>query len=197
MFNGIVEATSLVKQKIERHDCQRLVIERPVFFTDCKRGDSLAVNGVCLTMTDLTPQTVSVTIVPETLRLTNLAILQVGALVNLERSLMLGERIHGHFVQGHINEQGIILALISQGNAWMMTVQVSQSFSKYLVRKGFVALDGMSLTIVECHITRFTVTLIPHTYDSTIAKTYCVGQYVNLEADIFGKYCERFLGVSA
>jgi riboflavin synthase len=197
MFSGIVETVGNVVSVQQLDDCQQLVIAPQLIFDDLHIGDSVAINGVCLTVTEFTPHAFSVTVVPETLRLTNLAQLQPGQLVNLERSLKYNARIGGHYVQGHVDAMGKIADITSDGQgALLVTIIVPKPLTKYVVNKGYIGLDGMSITVIEASEDYFTVTFIPHTAATTIVKNYQKGSAVNIEVDIIGKYFEKMLGSS-
>lgn len=192
MFNGIVEAIGTITTVTTDKDCVHIAITSTADFADLKIGDSLAVNGVCLTITAIHPQTWHVTLVPETLRLTNLSQLTVGTPVNLERSIKMGDRISGHFVQGHVDATGEIIDITLDGeDALLIKIRIPPELSPYLINKGYIAVDGMSLTIIAANTHWFTLTLIPHTKTVTIAKNYCVGSKVNLEVDMLSKYLEK------
>ena len=197
MFSGIVEALGKVIYIEDIEGCKQLTISYPTHFKDLLVGDSMSVNGVCLTITALTHQSFNVTVVPETLRQTNLGYLAVNDIVNLERALTLLRRIGGHYVQGHVDEVGEILEITpDQSKALLMTMSIPQHLSKYLVAKGYITLDGMSVTIIHAATTWFTTTLIPHTQVNTITNRYRVGSLVNIEVDIVSKYIEKLMGAS-
>ncbi len=193
MFSGIVEEVGRVKQVERRAGLTVLEVEARTVLEGTRVGDSLAVNGVCLTVTAFTPHSFTVELAPETLRRTNLGRLEVGAPVNLERSLAVGDRIGGHFVQGHVDDVGTVKDQWQDGESVMMAFTAPERVHRYIVPKGFIAVDGVSLTVVERLPDGFSVAFIPHTLAHTIAGTYRVGTVVNLEADILGKYVEQFL----
>ncbi|TAL60176.1 MAG: riboflavin synthase [Legionella sp.] len=194
MFSGIVETLGTIQLMNSNADAVVFHIQPQMTFADLHIGDSVAVNGVCLTITELLPQSFSVTAVPETLRLTNLGILQQGDQVNLERALLVGGRNGGHNVQGHVDSVGTIAAIEEDGKeAWLIKFTIPMALSKYIVKKGFITIDGMSITVIDAQADWFTVTLIPHTRDVTIANTYQVGTKVNIEVDIMGKYIEKLV----
>lgn len=194
MFSGIVECIGKILNIAEFDGCKQLTIAPAIAFSDLKIGDSIAVNGVCLTVTQFNETSFQVQIVPETLRLTNLGFLQAERLVNLERSITLQTRIGGHHVQGHVDGVGIISDIKNdQGSALLVTFSVPENIAHFIVKKGYVTIDGMSITIVDVGRDWFTVTLIPHTQDITIVKQYQLQQAVNIEVDILGKYIEKWL----
>jgi riboflavin synthase len=196
MFSGIVETIGLISSVIIDQQLRHFTIKPEQAFDDINIGDSIAVNGVCLTVTAFHADTFNVTAVPETLRLTNLGMLQTNDMVNLERALKLQDRVSGHYVQGHVDETGKIIEIKSDGNeALLVKFSHSPALGKYIVKKGYIAIDGMSLTVVDTAPTWFTVTLIPHTQIVTIIKQhYRENTLVNLEVDMMGKYIEKLLG---
>lgn len=195
MFNGIVETVGIIQTISSVDDCRQLTITPKQTFDDLVIGDSMSVNGVCLTMTDIIADSFVVSVVPETLRVTNFNSVQQGQFVNLERSLKLSSRIGGHFLQGHVDGVGEIIELTPDGKgALLVKIQIPKQLAKYMVNKGYIAIDGMSITIIESTHEWFTVTFIPHTQQVTTVNQYRVGTLVNIEVDILGKYIEKFLG---
>ena len=156
-------------------------------------GDSVSVNGACLTATEHGPESFSVDVVPETLRRTNLGSLSDGSPVNLERGMRAGGRLDGHIVQGHVDGTGRIESIREDGDAVMVTIEAGASIMRYVVEKGFIAVDGVSLTVVGCDEERFSVTIIPHTRERTILGARRPGDTVNIEVDILAKYVERLI----
>lgn len=193
MFSGIVEETGIVRQIEARSGGNTLTIAAKHVLNETQIGDSIAINGTCLTVIKFDESEFTVEAVPETLRCTNLGTLQKGQLVNLERSLPANGRIGGHFVQGHVDTTATIIETQSDGEGVMVKFDTSPSYMRYIVPKGYVALDGMSLTVVECWPDSFTVSFIPHTRVVTVVREYEIGRVVNLEVDILGKYVERIL----
>ena len=187
MFTGIVEEVGSIKAVEEG----RLVIGASEVLGDVKVGDSISVNGACLTVTTYDESGFSVDVVPETLRRTNLGELTSGSPVNLERSMPANGRFGGHIVQGHIDGTAAIRSIESEGDALMVIFDASPSIMRYAVEKGFIAVDGASLTIVNCDNFSFSVTIIPHTQENTVFKSKKTGDSVNLEVDIMAKYVER------
>ncbi len=194
MFGGIVETTGLVTAERFENGCKHLCIAPLRLFDDLRIGDSVSVNGVCLTVTQVQQDSFQCTAVPETLALTNLGLLSVQAEVNLERALKAVDRIGGHAVQGHVDGIGEIRRIEQQGAALLVTIQAAPALMKYLVKKGYAALDGMSITLVDVGDDWFSVTFIPHTREATIVKNYQIGDKLNVEVDILGKYVEKLLG---
>lgn len=195
MFSGVVETIGIIKQLSIQAGCKHFTIAPNHIFNDLTIGDSIAVNGVCLTVTDFTNDDFNVTVVPETLRFTNLDKLTIGSQVNLERSLKVGARLGGHFVQGHVEGVGKILECHHDNSeALLVKISTPTTLSKYLVKKGFITLDGMSITVIDTASDWFTVTFIPHTQQTTIVKNYSIDSLINIEVDILGKYIENILG---
>jgi len=193
MFSGIVECIGYITSIIMQDGCKHLSIKPSIPFNDLKIGDSVAINGICLTVTSFTDTHFNVTVVPETLRLTNLNDLANGDVINLERSLKLGSRMGGHYVQGHVDGTGEILEIKQDEKSTALLVKISlpEKLANYVVNKGYITLDGMSITIIEATNNFFTVTFIPHTQEVTIVNQYQPGKKINIETDIFGRYVER------
>ena len=187
MFTGIVEETG----SLEVVEPNRLAIRACKVLGDLKVGDSICVGGACLTVTSNQRRSFSVDVVPETLRRTTLGSLKDGDRVNLERPLAVGGRFGGHIVQGHVDATGRVESIADDGEALLVKLQAPPSVMRYVVEKGFVAVDGASLTVVNCDSRSFTVTLIPYTRHNTTLGGLRGGDSVNLEADIIAKYVER------
>lgn len=156
-------------------------------------GGSIAVNGICLTVTDFTDKAFSVDVMPETLKRTNLGQLHTGDRVNLERPLGLGGEIGGHLVQGHIDDTGRVASITPEGEAMLMRFEASPEVMRYIVPKGFIAVDGTSLTVVDKDATSFSVSIVGYTRQNTILADKKVSDTVNLEVDIIGKYVAEFV----
>ena len=187
MFTGLVEELGVISS-ISQTD---IWIESSIVMDDLGVKDSISVNGACLTVVSIEENLFKVDVVPETLRRTDLGDLSVGDKVNLERSAQLGGRLGGHIVQGHVDGTAQIIAYVQEGNAWLMEFQISKNLSRYIVEKGFVCVDGASLTVVNCDENTFTIALIPYTRDNTVLGYKGVGNSVNIETDIIGKYIEK------
>ena len=153
--------------------------------------DSISVNGACLTVVDLKENTFRVDVVPETLSRTDLGYLAIGDKVNLERSAQLGGRLGGHIVQGHVDGTAAITSIVEDGTSWSIEFQIPNTLSRYIVEKGFICVDGASLTVVNCDEKSFSIALIPYTKDNTVLGLKRVGSTVNIETDIIGKYLEK------
>jgi len=162
---------------------------------DANEGSSIAVNGVCLTAVDIDPDGFCCDLSPETLARTNLGALREGSLVNLERPAAVGDRLSGHIVQGHVDGTAEFLALapLADGN-WWLTVRIPRDLDRYLILKGSVTLDGVSLTIASLADGIAGVAIIPHTFENTVMREYRPGAAVNVEVDLIGKYVEKLLG---
>jgi riboflavin synthase len=189
MFTGIVEEIG----RVQSVSSGGLVIRVSRELADLRVSDSISVNGACLTVTSRDEDSFSVDVVPETLRRTNLGALRAGDPVDLERSLAVDGRFGGHVVQGHVDATGAIESVAQEGEALLLRFRAPPSIMRYVVEKGFIAVDGVSLTVVDCDDRSFSVTVIPFTRDNTILGSKAAGDAVNLEADIMAKYVERLL----
>ena len=188
MFTGIVEETGIVTAV----GSNSLTVQGKVALEGTKIGDSIAVNGACLTVINVNKEHFTVEIMPETKRLTNLGSLHTGDIVNLERAMPVTGRFGGHFVQGHIDAVGKIGSIENDGEALIINISISKEIAGYLVKKGFIAVNGVSLTIVDCSHSQFTVSLVGFTRQATNLGKVRHGTPVNLEIDIIAKYIERF-----
>ncbi len=160
---------------------------------DVKLGDSIAVNGACLTAVDFSKSEFSVDLSPETMRRTSLGQLSAGGPVNLERALLASDRMGGHIVQGHVDGTGRVMSIKTDGDSIIFRIRVPKRLNRYIVEKGFVAVDGISLTVVKRGASSFTLAVIPYTLENTNLSALSVGDRVNLEADILAKYVESLL----
>jgi riboflavin synthase len=193
MFTGIIEEMGQVVTLRQTAGRVELVVQARRVLEGTRHGDSIAINGVCLTVTDRTNTTFTVELQPETLRRTNLGDLASGAAVNLERALAVGDRLGGHFVQGHVDGTGVLRAITSDGPSLVVSIEAPKSLLRYIVPKGFIAVDGVSLTVVEVTGNIFTVALVTYTQEAITLPKLPIGSRVNLEVDILGKYVERIL----
>ncbi|MDD4239166.1 MAG: riboflavin synthase [Desulfotomaculaceae bacterium] len=191
MFTGIIEEIGALRSIKRGADSAQLVIEAERVLQDSQVGDSIAVNGVCLTATRFDNHQFTADVMAETLAKTNLGLLHSGDKVNLERALRLGDRLGGHLVSGHIDGVGTITRQERHDIATLFTVSAPREIMCYLIKKGSVAIDGTSLTVVDLTTEHFRVSLIPHTTHATVLGLKRVGDTVNLEADIIGKYVEK------
>ncbi|MBI4310270.1 MAG: riboflavin synthase [Chloroflexi bacterium] len=189
MFTGIVEELGRVVEASPT----RLVIRAKNTLDGTKTGDSIAVNGACLTVVQKQGDAISIDVTPETLRRTNLGGLRPGDPVDLERALALSDRLGGHMVQGHIEATGTVAALTPDREAVIMRFNAPPQIMRYVVAKGFIAVDGISLTVVDCNSSSFTVSVIPYTREHTVLGNRKIGDSVNLETDIVARYVERLM----
>jgi riboflavin synthase len=189
MFTGIIEEMGMIKQ-IETVSPQaiKLTIEAERILTDMSLGDSIAVNGICLTVTHFTLEEFQVDVMPETIKSTSLNMLTRGSRVNLERSMPANGRFGGHFISGHIDDVGKIVHKVTQENAIYYTIEIPHQLYVFTLLKGSIAVDGVSLTIFDRSEHTFTISLIPHTVAETILGMKKEGDIVNLECDMFAKY---------
>jgi riboflavin synthase len=196
MFTGIVEEVGQVKSlepPSQPGGSTGLTIKATLVMEGLKLGDSIAVNGACLTAVALGDGSFSVDVAPETLRRTDLEAAEVGCGVNLERPLALGDRLGGHIVQGHVDSTGEVISISPEGDCVIMGFRAPERFMPYIVEKGFIAIDGISLTVVEKMDASFTISVIPYTLENTTLKERPIGAPVNLEVDILAKYVESLL----
>jgi riboflavin synthase len=194
VFTGIVEELGEITAVEELADSARFTVRGPVVTEGAKHGDSIAVNGVCLTVVDLLEDAFTADVMDETLKRSSLGALTPGSRVNLERPMALGGRLGGHLVQGHVDGTGTVLAR-TPGEQWeIVKVALPPELSRYVVEKGSITVDGISLTVVEAAADWFTVSLIPTTLALTTLGIKQPGDPVNLEVDVIAKYVERMLG---
>jgi len=193
MFTGIIEEMGNVKALRREGGAARLTISASTVLGSTALGDSICVNGVCLTVVDMGKSEFSADVANETLKVTNLGELQVGQKVNLERALQLSARIGGHLVTGHVDAVGRIREKRQEGNSWRVFIEAPETALRYTIKKGSVAVDGISLTVADVDITGFSIAMIPHTAKLTTLGFKSAGDSVNLETDIIGKYVERLL----
>ncbi len=190
MFTGIIEdigkVTNITDSQIEIETC----------LDDIKPGDSIAVNGACLTVTKINGKNLSFDYSPTTSDITNISLLKKNSVVNLERALTLQTRLGGHIVSGHIDTSTKIVDIKKSGNFYFISFSVNEKIKRYVVNKGFIAIDGISLTVAENNETVFSVTMIPETFNKTIFHTRKIGDIVNIEIDVFAKYVEKLFNKS-
>ena len=189
MFTGIVEEVGVVA-KISDNG---MTVRATKVTEDMKLGDSIAVNGACLTAVSFDRTEFSVDLSPETMRRTSLGQLSVGGPVNLERALLASDRLGGHIMQGHVDGTGRVMSTKTDGDSTIFRIRVPKRLNRYIVEKGFVAVDGISLTVVKRGASSFTLAVIPYTLKNTNLAALSVGDRVNLEADILAKYVESLL----
>ncbi len=187
MFTGIIQEVG----RVTSAPAGRLVITASQVLQGVELGGSIAVNGVCLTITNFNTNSFSVDIMPETLKRTNLGLLRTGDGVNLERPLALGGELGGHLVQGHIDDTGRVTSIIPDGETTLIRFEAPPEVMRYIVEKGFIAVDGISLTVVVKDTTTFQVSVVDYTREHTTLGSRQVGDLVNLEVDIIAKYVEQ------
>ncbi|MGN0153641.1 MAG: riboflavin synthase [Lachnospiraceae bacterium] len=193
MFTGIVEEIGTVVSVSQGTKAAKLTLQGNLIFEDMHIGDSIAVNGVCLTVTEKTSNTFIVDVMPETLRRSSLGKLTKGSKVNMERAMAANGRFGGHIVSGHIDGTGEIESFVKEDNAVWVTINASSKLLKYIIEKGSITIDGISLTVAYVDNRCFKVSLIPHTAANTTLLTKKAGDIVNLENDIVGKYIDKLL----
>jgi len=193
MFTGIIESLGSVTRMKRKGGDALLEIETPMNLEDVRVGDSIAVNGACLTITRKSTRSFAADVSAETLARTNLALLRAGERVNLEKSLRLNSFLGGHLVLGHIDGIGKIQEKTLKDNGIQFGIDVDASMNRYLVEKGSIAVEGVSLTVNRCEKNRFYVNIIPHTAHTTTLGLKKVADHVNIETDIIGKYVEKFV----
>ena len=193
MFTGLVAELGTVQRLARQGNSYHLTVGAKKVLENLKIGDSVAVNGACLTVVRMDDSGFTADVMPETVRLTNIGSLQPGSRVNLERTLRLCDGLDGHIVSGHVEGLGTISEQRPEGIAVVVTISTPPELLKYIIKKGSIAIDGISLTVTEVTDTSFSVSLIPHTAKETTLGLKKVGDSVNLETDILGKYVERML----
>lgn len=193
MFTGIIEEIGIIKNVKKNNKSSIITIQGKRIFEDINIGDSISVNGVCLTVTTFSNEIFTADVMNETLSRSSLSSLQNGSYVNLERAMSASGRFGGHIVSGHIDGTGKIIKIKRDDNAIWYTVTVEDNLIKYIVEKGSIAIDGISLTVVNVNENSFSVSIIPHTSQETILSNRLVGDIVNIENDIIGKYVEKLI----
>lgn len=193
MFTGIIEEIGTVKSVTRGAKSFTLTVEAKTVLEDTLIGDSIATNGVCLTVTDMHNGTFMADVMPETVNRTSLSQLQKGSKVNLERALTLQKRLGGHIVSGHVDGTGRIARRYNDDNALWLWIECEPSIMRYIVEKGSITIQGISLTVAKVQTGSFAVSLIPHTQEATTLHSAKVGDIVNLENDVIAKYVERLM----
>lgn len=191
MFTGIVEEVGRVSAVRAKPQAMELTISCSLILEDVKRGDSISINGVCLTVSTFTNDTFTVDVIPETVKSSTMADLKSGARVNLERAMPANGRFGGHFVSGHIDGVGIIRSVKKEANAVTKTIEVEPRLMKYMMQKGSISVDGTSLTIFALGHNTVTISLIPTTQEDSLIGAKGIGGKVNIECDMLAKYTER------
>ncbi len=194
MFTGLIEDVGTVRELRKSANSVRLTLATRIPMNEIELGESIAVNGVCLTVVTFGNGQFTADVSPETVARTGLAGLAIGSRVNLERALQVGARLGGHIVSGHVDTVATVCGVAEDGNAIRITFAIDPRHNRYVVEKGSVAIDGISLTVNTVSEGSFSVAIIPHTLEMTTLKGLKVGSKVNIETDIIGKYVERLLG---
>ena len=192
MFTGIIEELGTVGQMDRRPDSIKLTIQARKVLEGTQLGDSIAVNGVCLTVTSMTDSSFTADVMHETMRRSSLSDTKSGSKVNLERAMQVGGRLGGHIVSGHIDGVGHIARIAADGIARVITISIPKDMEPFIVEKGSIAIDGISLTVVSVGNSQFSVSIIPHTMANTTLIDKHPGAVVNLETDVIGKYVHSF-----
>lgn len=193
MFTGIIEEVGTLRSATPRGNGRELTISARRALHDVAVGDSIAVNGVCLTVTSFTTDSFMVDAVEETMRKTALGQCKAGAPLNLERALRAGGKLGGHYVQGHVDTTSTCTGIEKRSDSWMLAFMLPSNFQGNVIPVGSIAIDGVSLTVAWKGSEAFGVSIIPHTFENTILATYRVGSLVNLEFDVIGKYVQSFI----
>ncbi|MCE2613514.1 riboflavin synthase [Flavobacteriaceae bacterium D16] len=192
MFTGIIESLGQVKQLEKEEGNLHITISADIA-SELKIDQSVAHNGVCLTVVEVSGDTYRVTAIDETLQKSNLGHLQLGDGVNLERAMVLGSRLDGHIVQGHVDQTAVCIGVETLEGSWVYTFEYDPKLNNVTIEKGSITVDGVSLTVVDSREHTFNVAIIPYTYENTRFKEYKKGSVVNLEFDVIGKYVARLL----
>jgi riboflavin synthase len=195
MFTGIIKAKGTVTAVKRQGGDVRLTVGSPALpWSEYEIGESIAVNGVCLTVVALHSDGFDTDVSVETLNVTGLKSIQAGSLVNLEPALSLGERLGGHLVSGHVDCTGVVSSRVADARSIRLVIEIPTEYSRYIAKKGSVCVDGVSLTINEVSDNDFELNIIPHTVEATIIDNYEAGTVVNVEVDMLARYLERLLG---
>lgn len=192
MFTGIIEDLGTVT-KLKKEKGNLLITIKSKIGAELKIDQSVAHNGICLTVNDINGSVYTVTAIKETLAKTNLNKLQVGDKVNLERGMKLGDRLDGHIVQGHVDQVGICKSVIEENGSWVFKFEYDKTKSNITIEKGSITVNGASLTVVDSEINAFKVAIIPYTFENTNFNSIKVGDVVNLEFDVLGKYIQKLI----
>ena len=195
MFTGLIEEVGKVRKLSGGDGTRRLTVGSHTLVREMKKGDSIAVSGVCLTAVELGKDSVAFDLAAETVTRTSLTRLRQDALVNLELPMKAGERMGGHIVQGHVDGVGTLTSLerIPGGEDWMLRIKIPPALARYVVFKGSIAIEGISLTVAKLEKNEVGIAIIPHTYEATNLKSLRPGDPVNIEVDVLAKYAERLL----
>ena len=192
MFTGIIEELGKIRQITNK----TIEIECKTVLKDVNLGDSICVNGVCLTVIDIKSDGFTADVSPETFRVTNLSTLKTGDFINLERAMAVNGRFGGHIVSGHTDNLGKVVNIAKQGDFYNLSIELPQELSKYVIKKGSIGVNGISLTVAGVNRNIIEIAVIPHTYENTNLKYLRPENFVNIEVDMFAKYIEKFLSTS-
>ena len=192
MFTGIIESVGEIKSIVQNQKNIDMEISSSIS-GKLRVDESVSHNGVCLTVTEFNSQSHKVTLVDETLKKSNFSKIKLGSHLNLERSMKANGRLDGHIVQGHVDDTGKCIRIVDQSNSWLYTFKISKDFSNYIIEKGSICVNGVSLTCFDIKEGQFTVAIIPHTYEFTNFNLINIGDLVNIEFDILGKYINKIL----
>lgn len=195
MFTGIIESLGEVKELKKEGGNLHISIDSSIA-PELKIDQSIAHNGVCLTIVAIDDRIYTVTAIEETLQKSNLGEFKVGDKVNLERAMILGARLDGHIVQGHVDQTGKCTAISEKDGSWFFSFEYDPTYNNITIEKGSISIDGVSLTVVDSGLNSFSVAIIPYTYENTRFNTYKVGSTVNLEFDVIGKYVSRLVALN-
>lgn len=190
MFTGIIEDLGVVTHLKKEQDNLHLTIQSRIT-SELKIDQSVAHNGICLTVVDISGNNYTVTAIKETIDKTNISDLQIGDAINLERAMKLGDRLDGHIVQGHVDQVGTCEAIKEDNGSWFYTFSYDDSYGNVTIEKGSATVNGVSLTVVNSEKNKFSVAIIPYTYEHTNFKYLKVGSQINLEFDVLGKYIQK------
>ena len=194
MFTGIIEDLGVVKQIEKEDDNIHLTIACSIT-NELKIDQSVSHNGVCLTVIDINDNQYTVTAISETLQKSNIGSLKVNNIVNLERAMKLGSRLDGHIVQGHVDQVATCTAISEANGSWLFSFDYDSSLGNVTIEKGSITINGVSLTVVNSRNNSFSVAIIPYTYENTGFKNFKIGDFVNLEFDVIGKYVKRLMNI--
>ena len=192
MFTGIIESLGVVKNIVKEGDNLHVTIESN-FANELKIDQSVAHNGVCLTIVNIKDKEYTVTAIKETIEKSNFKHLKIGDLINLERAMILGARLDGHIVQGHVDQTATCTSVIEENGSWVFSFEYDSTYNNVTIEKGSITINGTSLTVVNSKKNSFSVAIIPYTYENTNFHTFEIGTVINLEFDVIGKYVARLL----
>ncbi|MBK5200699.1 MAG: riboflavin synthase [Spirochaetaceae bacterium] len=193
MFTGIIEEIGVIRKINKTSMSANFLIESNLVIKDLKKGESLSVNGICLTVTTITKNLISVDVMNETIKRTNFSVLKENSKINLERAMKLNSRLGGHIVSGHVDGTGTIISIKKESIAIWYEIKTNSKIMQYIIEKGSIAIDGISLTVAKVNKNSFSVSIIPHTISQTILHFKKIGSQVNIENDLISKYIEKLI----